>query len=343
MGTTYMRRFLTWLILPVAAALTADWANNTAGRQKWTILLNSTERQRVVCVHHKPLRVERVAASLLELFLVQRISINSTSQIEVTPSSEDTWLEGAVGSLDALQQLEATFRSAAQDESWLRMMRTAFSWLGAAVTALTEEGGSMWTQSFSPFSSSCVALRLRPGFWEAAVECEARLVGPLALSNGHRSIGADQVESGLWLGPALALAGLLLFWYAPFLSQSLPLYYASGMTLGVVLGVALLLFFVVKRVSPRRGGGGTLLALATGWAGSVYAAARHVGWRLLAEHWPKVLAYLALFGLLGYALTKWTLRGGRPEAYQCELLAQAMRLVALLCVLFSSVSVRARV
>jgi hypothetical protein len=117
--------------------------------------------------------------------------------------------------------------------------------------------------------------------------------------------------------------------------------YASGVTLAMVLGVALLVYFVVRRVSPSRGGSGTLLALATGWAGTLYAAVRQLGWRLVAEHWGALLAYLGCFGLLGYATTFWRLKGGRPEAYQSELLAQALRLAALLALLFCTSSVRA--
>ena len=82
-----------------------DWANNTAGRQKWAVELNSTNQQRVVCVHHKPLRMH-LSLSVLELFLVQRISTNSSSRLDLSTASEDTWLEGAVGGLDPLQQLE---------------------------------------------------------------------------------------------------------------------------------------------------------------------------------------------------------------------------------------------
>ena len=315
-----------------------DWANNTAGRQKWTVELNKTSTQRVVCVHHKPLRAH-LQLSVLELFLIQRISTNSSSQLELSPTSEDTWLEGAVGGLDPLQQLERIWESARLEESWLQSLRAVASWMGTAVTTLDATG--RWSQDFSPFHSSCVALRLRPGFEEAFVEVEAKLVGPMVLSNGHRSVGADQVEAGLWLGPVLAAAALLLFWHAPALSRSLVFHYASGVTLAMVLGVALLLYFVVRRVSPHRGGSGTLLALATGWAGTLYAAVRQLGWRLIAEHWPALLAYLGVFGLLGYAATFWRLKGGRPEAYQSELLAQAMRLAALLALLFSSASVRA--
>ena len=204
-----------------------DWANNTAGRQKWTVELNSTNKQRVVCVHHKPLRVH-LSLSVLELFLVQRISTNSSSQLDLSPASEDTWLEGAVGGLDPLQQLERSWESARQEESWLRSLRTAASWVG---TAVTTDSADRWSQDFSPFSSSCVALRLRPGVAEAAVEVEAKLVGPMLLSNGHRSVGADQVEAALWLGPAVAVAALLLFWHAPALSRSLLFHYASGATL----------------------------------------------------------------------------------------------------------------
>merc|ERR1719311_1234690 len=135
----------------------------------------------------------------------------------------------------------------------------------------------------------------------------------MLLSTGHRSVGADQVEPALWIRPAVAVAALLLFWHAPALSRSLLFHYASGVTLAMVLGVALLVYFVVRRVSPSRGGTGTL-----------YAAVRQLGWRLVAEHWPALLAYLGFFGLLGYATTFWRLKGGRPEEYQSALLAQAL-------------------
>ena len=221
------------LLLAAASVLGAqssdiiDWANNTAGRQKWAVELNSTNQQRVVCVHHKPLRMH-LSLSVLELFLVQRISTNSSSRLELSTASEDTWLEGAMGGLDPLQQLERSWESARREESWLRSLRAAASWVGTAVTA---DSADRWSQDFSPFSSSCVALRLRPGVAEAAVEVEAKLVGPMLLSNGHRSVGAEQVDTALWIGPAVAVAALLLFWHAPALSRSLLFHYASGATL----------------------------------------------------------------------------------------------------------------
>ena len=117
-----------------------DWANNTAGRQKWAVELNSTNQQRVVCVHHKPLRMH-LSLSVLELFLVQRISTNSSSRLDLSTASEDTWLEGAVGGLDPLQQLERSWESARREESWLRSLRAAASWVG---TAVTTDGAAAW-------------------------------------------------------------------------------------------------------------------------------------------------------------------------------------------------------
>ena len=72
----------------------------------------------------------------------------------------------------------------------------------------------------------------------------------------------------------------------------------------------------------------------------MYATARSLGWRLLSEHWPKVVAYLGVFGLLGYAITFWRLKGSRPEEYQCNLISQALRLAGLVALTFSSASVR---
>lgn len=45
-------------------------------------------------------------------------------------------------------------------------------------------------------------------------------------------------------------------------------------------------------------------------------------------------------GLLGYALTFYRLKGGRPEHYECELLSRAMRLLALGLLYGSSHSLR---
>lgn len=61
---------------------------------------------------------------------------------------------------------------------------------------------------------------------------------------------------------------------------------------------------------------------------------------LATTHWPYALAYFALFGLIGYGLTFYRLKGGRPEAYECTLLARAMRLVALMLIACASHSLR---
>jgi hypothetical protein len=55
------------------------------------------------------------------------------------------------------------------------------------------------------------------------------------------------------------------------------------------------------------------------------------------------LGYLAVFGVLGYAFTFWRLKGGRPEEYECKLLAHGLRLAALVLIYHSTQSLRASV
>ena len=50
-----------------------------------------------------------------------------------------------------------------------------------------------------------------------------------------------------------------------------------------------------------------------------------------------------MFGVLGYAFTFWRLKGGRPEEYECKLLAHGLRFAALILVYNSTQSLRASV
>ena len=290
-----MRRSLSLTLLAFSACAGASLEvyrlNNTAGRYQNTLVLDDSA-PRVVCVDHKPLR-PNVQFRALELFTVQSFTIKNAKGIEILSSSEDTWIEGATSGLDAVAQLEQSLLRSEDDTAWAQMLlkgvHQAAAAVGAAVAQLGEHNTSR-TLSFSPFYTSCIAIRrsrtLTNLVGEVSVELETRLVGPMAMSSGSRSVGEDAVDPWLWRGPVVLLLAGLLFFYAPALSHSIVFHYASGVGIAMLLGVVVLVYVVVRRVSPQRGSG-TLLAIGVGYAGGAYALVRSLGMPGWSQ-WPSL-------------------------------------------------------
>ena len=131
--------------------------------------------------------------------------------------------------------------------------------------------------------------------------------------------------------------------YSSTFAESVVFHYASGVSLSMVFGVLLIALIVWHRMGRRRPS--LVVASLLSFIGVTATALREWAQQYLLEmglrHWPYVLGYLGFFGCVGYGLTFWRLRGGRPEAYECALLARAMQLVALILVCQSSHSLRA--
>ena len=144
------------------------------------------------------------------------LAIKNAKGIEILSSSEDTWIEGATSGLDAVAQLEQSLLRSEDDTAWAQMLlkgvHQAAAAVGAAVAQLGEHNTSR-TLSFSPFYSSCIAIRrsrtLANLAGEVTVELETRLIGPMAMSSGSRSVGEDAVDPWLWRGPVVLLLAVV--------------------------------------------------------------------------------------------------------------------------------------
>ncbi|KAG8469648.1 hypothetical protein KFE25_006103 [Diacronema lutheri] len=168
----------------------------------------------------------------------------------------------------------------AQDDSRLALLRALLS---LAIPAPTGTPLAHW-QSFSPYGTSCVAMRaLAPaGAQQVEVRASRRFV---------------------WWLPLLLFLGLALLFRASALSMRDETYYATGISAGVLLSVLLIGWFVVGRLVQRPWPRAlALLALATGYVRSLYDALAHSTEAFFVRFHRWFVAYVAAFAMLGLAL-----------------------------------------
>ena len=135
-----------------------------------------------------------------------------------------------------------------------------------------------------------------------------------------------------WLALLLAV-GLTLFAAADPLSTNVVFHYSSGVALGM-FGAILVAVFVLSRMVPRRG---TALAfLFTGWSLALYMlqyVLENMRQRLI-HYKTYVLGYLAVSGLLSFAVCYWY--GPIKDRRSQTLIKWFLQLVGLSCVYLSS-------
>ncbi|KAM4796035.1 nuclear envelope integral membrane protein 1 [Rhinophrynus dorsalis] len=97
------------------------------------------------------------------------------------------------------------------------------------------------------------------------------------------------------------LIGLLLFFYGDTLSRSQLFYYSTGMTVGMVASM-LILVFILSKLMPKRSPFYVLLL--GGWSFSLYVIQlvfkNFQG--ICSEYWQYVLGYLAVVGFLSFGI-----------------------------------------
>ena len=302
----------------------------------------------IVCVKNDPLTPRMVlGGGLLRLFDVEVVHIRSerlSTAVEYRATSEDTWLTGLVDGRTAVNQAHAAFAPAGASNLQYRLGE-----LRRALTAVWSPADER-SIAFSPFFPSCIGLRATSSSG-SNVTVEWFREGPLGQQKAEGGVaptresanGRDTGILRLWAGPGLFLAGVLLYLYAPTFAESVFFHYAGGVTLSMVLGVLVIVILVWHRTGRRRPGFALAALLST--LGVTATAVRDWAREALLEiafaHWPYVLAYLLAFACLGYGITFWRLRGGRPEPFECELLAKSIRLLALCLIFCASHSLRA--
>ena len=135
-----------------------------------------------------------------------------------------------------------------------------------------------------------------------------------------------------WLALLLA-AGLALFVAAEPLSTNVVFHYSSGVAIGM-FGAILVAVFILSRMLPRRGS--ALAFLFTGWSLALYLL-QYVLENLrqhLIRYRAYVLGYLAVSGLLSFAICYWY--GPVKDRRSQTLIKWFLQLVGLGCVYMSS-------
>eukprot|EP00062_Callorhinchus_milii_P027208 gi/632990230/ref/XP_007884071.1/ PREDICTED: transmembrane protein 194A-like [Callorhinchus milii] len=100
---------------------------------------------------------------------------------------------------------------------------------------------------------------------------------------------------------AIFVCGLLLFFYAEALSRSQLFFYTSGISVGILASL-IIVIFILSRLLPKKSS--LYLLIAGGWSLSLYliqVTLRNLHF-LLREHWQYVLGYVMVSGLLSFAV-----------------------------------------
>lgn len=309
-------------------------------------LANNTATE-LVCIENDPLNFKVLLSGKLlrlfdrEVFTVQRKSLINDVRIHV--SSEDTWLAGTTGwttSMTAEEQVRARFRANSSNvEDSLQRLR-------ASVAALWgENSGDSYSQAVSPFGTACIGLKAFSTRGAGELTIKVRREGPKVNSLWRKEGARDDsgAEGGaikLWLRPLLLVFGFALFAHASTLASSVVFHYASCVSLFTLLSVVLIVAIIFWRTGPR----GRFMAVATMTAmGVTLTALRDSALEFCRLYWPYVLAWLGFFAVLGFALTFWRLKGGRPEAHETALLSFTLKVCALAVIYISCLSLRASV
>ncbi|XP_066300624.1 nuclear envelope integral membrane protein 1-like [Branchiostoma lanceolatum] len=127
---------------------------------------------------------------------------------------------------------------------------------------------------------------------------EKSCIGVEYTSTTH--IGLDKKVINVWF-PACLVLGLVIFSYASTLSRNVLFYYSSGITVGVLASLLILVYMLSKLV-PKKSGAFVLLA--AGWSTALYLL-QHMYLNLqslLQGYLQYILGYLAVAGLVSFGV-----------------------------------------
>ena len=275
---------------------------------------------------------------------------SSLKDVSLRAASEDSSFSDLFNNMSARVRLERQLveQNGGDDGGFeLRFVMRRMGELRAAVVELLR--GPKPMRRFSPFKTSCVAIGLRCR-WAGRckpvnIEVEARVERAGALrSGGDADRGGGGPSRSTKLSVALLLLGAVIMLRARRFAESTSFHYGGGVLLAILFGVFLFVFVAIHRLAPsgwrRRA---AQLAALTGWAKALTTILTEYLIQLLQDFWPWIVAYVLAFGLSGYFYTFWCLRGNRPEAWQCSMAAQMLRLLGALLLLWCSSSARGSV
>jgi len=300
------------------------------------------------CVVGKPLGP---STSIFQLFDLVSVQLTSSGDFKLQSASEDSSFWDLATTEAARDRLRHKEESSMLD-SVLEWGAYTFGFAYELVIEVVagEAGEQPKRQKvlrFSPFYMSCI--KIRPTTSARSVQVTTALSRAAALRFGvprrpQPSSGAQTADAmsrrdvaTIFLGAAVLLVLILLLCYAQPLSQSLVLHYASGVSLSMVLGVALLIVFAWRRMNA---GSGRYLVAVFSFFGSVQLFVSSFILKLWEDCWLYIVGYFVICGAVGYFWTFYRLRGGRPEPWQCSMVAQLVRLGAGSLLLLCSYSAR---
>lgn len=139
------------------------------------------------------------------------------------------------------------------------------------------------TKVFSPFGRSCIALSV-----------------PNKSPDGKAEVNVKVKVSFQQTFPAIMLAGLSLMYLARFFSKSKILWYSSGISVSVLLGLVILVVFLCRKVRVPGAGTTGFALMSTFGYGAVWVSS--VGTTIKAfalANWELVAGYCGVFALLG--------------------------------------------
>ncbi|XP_038078390.1 nuclear envelope integral membrane protein 1-like [Patiria miniata] len=130
-----------------------------------------------------------------------------------------------------------------------------------------------------------------------------------------------------WVSLLLTVVGVSLFLAAPRLSKSVVFHYSTGVTVGVLASV-LILVYILSRFIPRRTG--AFAVLAGGWAFCLYFLHWVLDNFLSMQYKTYLIGYFVLAASISFAVCYWygPVTGDRP-IYLIQLFLQLLGLVCI--------------
>ncbi|XP_058954860.2 nuclear envelope integral membrane protein 1-like [Pocillopora verrucosa] len=135
--------------------------------------------------------------------------------------------------------------------------------------------------SYSPFKTSCFAVDLIKERQTVRVEASLRAID--------------------WYFPVTFLAGLVIFYNAERLSRNALFFYSSGVSLGVIASL-LILVYILHRLVPGRGSAYAILL--GGWSFAAYLIQFTCGHlkELMVNQYQWVIGYLVIVGTISFCV-----------------------------------------
>lgn len=124
----------------------------------------------------------------------------------------------------------------------------------------------------------------------------------LGVDCGKECILTSELRKVDLLYVGLFAAGLAIFLFAPVLSQSVYFHYSSGVTIGILASL-LIVIYIISRFIPKKIG--AIAFLVSGWTLVVYTIREAWDSLLSSEYREYIIAYFTVAGILSFVICYW--------------------------------------